>query len=186
MFEALFILTTIDAGTRIGRFLLQEIFAKVDPELGRHDSWPGTLFSTLLMVCGWAYFIKANSFSAIWAMFGVANQMLAVIALSVLTVTLIRSGRSRYFWVTTGPLLFVATTTTTAALEMLNGHWLTISTQLAKPLADRAILTGAIISGSLIVAMLGCTYLIIGAGIARILPVLARPPAPLVAGYPHH
>jgi carbon starvation protein len=186
MFEALFILTTIDAGTRIGRFLLQEIFAKVDPRLGRHDSWPGTLLSTLLMVCGWAYFINANSFSAIWAMFGIANQMLAVIALSVLTVTLIRSGRPRYFWVTTGPLLFVATTTTTAALEMLSGHWLTISTQLSKPLADRAILTSAIISGSLIVAMLGCTYLIIGAGIARILPVLARPAEPLVAGYPHH
>jgi carbon starvation protein len=175
MFEALFILTTIDAGTRIGRFLLQEVFGKVHPKLGRHDWWPGTLLSTLIIVWGWAYFINANSFAAIWAMFGVANQMLAVIALAVLTVTLIRSGRQRYFWVTVCPMMLVATTTTTAAMEMLYGHWLTISTQLSKPLADHTILTNALISSGLIVAILVCTYTIIAAGIARILPVRTRP-----------
>jgi carbon starvation protein len=186
MFEALFILTTIDAGTRIGRFLLQEVFGKLHPALGRHDWWPGTLLSTLLIVLGWAYFINANSFSAIWAMFGIANQMLAVIALAVLTVTLIRSGRRQYFWVTAAPMLLVATTTTTAALEMLNGHWMTISTQLSKSLADRAILTSAVISGALIVAMLGCTYTIIAAGVARILPLLSVTEEPVAAGYPPH
>jgi carbon starvation protein len=175
MFEALFILTTIDAGTRIGRFLLQEVFGKLHPKLGRHDWWPGTLLSTLIIVWGWAYFINANSFAAIWAMFGVANQMLAVIALAVLTVTLIRSGRQRYFWVTVCPMMLVATTTTTAALEMLYGHWLTISTQLSKPLADHTILTNALISSGLIVAILVCTYTIIAAGIARIVPVMTRP-----------
>jgi carbon starvation protein len=181
MFEALFILTTIDAGTRIGRFLLQEVFGKVHPKLGRHDWWPGTLLSTFLIVWGWAYFINANSFSAIWAMFGIANQMLAVIALAVLTVILVRSGRRRYFWVTVGPMLFVATTTTTAALEMLYGHWLTIGTQLSKAAADRAVLSSAAISAGLIVAMLVCIYTIIAAGIVRILPIVSTRPEPVVA-----
>ena len=93
MFEALFILTTIDAGTRIARFLLQEVFGKVNPKLGRHDSWPGTIISTALIVWAWAYFINADSFAAIWTMFGIANQMLAVIALSILTVIIAREGR---------------------------------------------------------------------------------------------
>jgi carbon starvation protein len=73
MFEALFILTTIDAGTRIGRFLLQEIFGLINPKLGRTDWWPGTIVSTGLIVVGWAYFINADSFAAIWTMFGIAN-----------------------------------------------------------------------------------------------------------------
>src|ERR1700692_2378370 len=81
MFEALFILTTIDAGTRIGRFLLQEIFGLLHPKLGRTDWWPGAIVSSLLIVGGWVYFIMdTGSFAAIWTMFGIANQMLAVIA----------------------------------------------------------------------------------------------------------
>src|SRR2546423_5666759 len=82
MFEALFILTTIDAGTRIGRFLLQEIGGKIHPKLGRTDWAPGAIVSTLLIVAGWSYFIlDASSFAAVWSMFGIANQMLAVVAL---------------------------------------------------------------------------------------------------------
>ena len=83
MFEALFILTTIDAGTRIGRFLLQEAMGKViHPRLGNVDWWPGAVLSTALIVLGWAYFINANEMKMIWPMFGIANQMLAVIAAS--------------------------------------------------------------------------------------------------------
>ncbi len=132
MFEALFILTTIDAGTRIGRFLLQEIFGLINPKLGRTDWWPGTIVSTGLIVVGWAYFINADSFAAIWTMFGIANQMLAVIALAVVTVVLAREGKRKYLWVSAAPMLLVATTTTTAAMEMLYGDQVTISTQLAK------------------------------------------------------
>jgi carbon starvation protein len=172
MFEALFILTTIDAGTRIGRFLLQEVFAKVNPKLGRHDSWPGTIISTAIIVCAWAYFINSNSFAAIWAMFGIANQMLAVIALSILCVIIAREGKLKYIFVTLGPLMFVATTTTTAALELIDGYWLTISTQLAKASPDHVVLTNAIISGSLMALMVGCAYLIIICGMIRVWPLL--------------
>jgi carbon starvation protein len=177
MFEALFILTTIDAGTRIGRFLLQEIFGLASPKFGRTDWWPGTILSTLLMVIGWAYFINANSFAAIWTMFGIANQMLAVIALAVVSVVLAREGKSKYLPVSVLPMLFVATTTTTAAMEMLYGHQLTISTQMAKAKPDYVELTRACISAGLIVAMLICTYTIIVAGLRRVLAGRPMPQA---------
>ena len=87
MFEALFILTTIDAGTRIGRFLLAGS-RRQDPSQARAEPswWPGAIVSTALIVLGWAYFINADSMAAIWPMFGVANQMLAVIALAIVSV----------------------------------------------------------------------------------------------------
>ncbi len=168
MFEALFILTTIDAGTRIGRFLLQEIFGLVNPKFGRTDWWPGSILSTLLIVTGWAYFINANSFSAIWTMFGIANQMLAVIALAVVTAVLAHEGKRKYLWVTAIPMIFVATTTTTAAIEMLVGHQLTLSTQLAKSAPDYGVVTSVLISAGLIVGMLVCTYVIVGTAVKRV------------------
>ena len=168
MFEALFILTTIDAGTRIGRFLLQEVFGLVNPKFGRTDWWPGAILSTLLIVTGWAYFINADSFSAIWTMFGIANQMLAVIALAVVTVVLARGGKRKYLWVSALPMVFVATTTTTAAIEMLVGHQLTLGTQLAKSVPDYGVVTSVLISAGLIVGMLVCTYVIVGVGVSRV------------------
>jgi carbon starvation protein len=131
--------------------------------------------STLLIVGGWAYFINADSFAAIWTMFGIANQMLAVIALAVVTVVLVREGKGKYFLVSAGPMVFVAITTTTAALEMLYGHQLTIGTQLAKTKPDYAILTSAGISAGLIVAMLVCTYTIVGTGVLRVMGGLKTP-----------
>src|SRR6185295_10714846 len=122
MFEALFILTTIDTGTRIGRFLLQEVGGKViHPKIGQTGWWPGAIVSTALIVLGWGYFINANSMAVIWPMFGVANQMLAVIALAVVSVYLHNEGRGRYLWVTVGPMIVVMTTTSTAAVQMLKG-----------------------------------------------------------------
>src|SRR5213079_3381068 len=104
MFEALFILTTIDTGTRIGRFLLQEVAGKIHPTLGRTDWWPGAIVSTVLIVAAWGWAISANSMAGIWPMFGVANQMLAVIALAILSAYLVNVGRARYLWVTIIPM----------------------------------------------------------------------------------
>lgn len=114
MFEALFILTTIDTGTRVARFLVQEFMGRVYKPFERPDWLPGSLVATGLVVCGWAYFIYDNSISTIWPMFGIANQLLAVVALAVGTSTIINSGRAKYAWVTIVPMLFVATTTLTA------------------------------------------------------------------------
>jgi carbon starvation protein len=119
MFEAVFILTTIDSGTRIGRFLIQEFGGRVWKPLGRTDWLPGNLVATILMVLGWGYFIWNGSISSIWPMFGIANQLLAGVALAVGTTVIINMGRAKYAWVTFAPLCFVATTTLSAGFEII-------------------------------------------------------------------
>ena len=117
MFEALFILTTIDAGTRIARFLVQEFLGKHLEAAGRPATgWPAAFLATGLVVFGWGYFIYTGSVETIWPMFGMANQLLAVIALAVVTTVLFNTGRGRYAPVTLLPMLFVATTTSTTSL----------------------------------------------------------------------
>ena len=170
MFEALFILTTIDAGTRVGRFLLQEVFGKLSPKLGRTDWWPGAILSTVLIVGGWAWFIDSNNFDTIWKMFGIANQMLAVIALTIVTCCIVNEGRGRYAWVTVTPLGVVLTTTSTAATYTLIMLYNTYTTQAAKgPAADGGEMFRAGLLASLVVAMLVFTFVILAAGATRII-----------------
>ncbi|MHB1558729.1 MAG: carbon starvation CstA family protein [Isosphaeraceae bacterium] len=123
MFEALFILTTIDAGTRIARFLVQEFLGKLWKPLGDLNWPPASMLATGLVVGGWGYFIYTGSVETIWPMFGMANQLLAVIALAVVTTWLANSGRRRYAPVTLLPLAFVATTTSTAAYREITGRF---------------------------------------------------------------
>ena len=125
MFEALFILTTIDAGTRIGRFLVQEVMAKVSPKYGRVDSWPGTIFSTTVIVLAWAYLLWYNDIDTIWPMFGIANQLLSVVAMCVATTVLFNTGRAKYAAITLLPLAFIVTTTLTAGAMMVMRFWTT-------------------------------------------------------------
>jgi carbon starvation protein len=115
MFEALFILTTIDAGTRIGRFVLQEALGKVYKPFGRTDWIPGNLIASFLIVFAWGYFIYTGSVSTIWPMFGTANQLLATIALGIGTSFIINRGKIKYAWITLIPMAFVGITTITAA-----------------------------------------------------------------------
>jgi carbon starvation protein len=116
MFEALFILTTIDTGTRVARFLVQEFFGRFHAPMARQEWLPGSIVSTLLVVCAWAYFIWTGSISTIWPMFGIANQLLAAVALAVATTIVINIGKARYAWVTLVPLAFVSVTTLTAGV----------------------------------------------------------------------
>lgn len=117
MFEALFILTTIDTGTRIGRFLMQEFLGRFKPELGKSTSTTGAFVATALIVGGWTYFILTGSISTIWPMFGIANQLLACAALCVGTTIILReSTKKRYALVTVLPLVFVGTTTISAGI----------------------------------------------------------------------
>jgi carbon starvation protein len=124
MFEALFILTVIDAGTRVGRFIVGEFLGKAYKPLARPNYMPGAVICTLLIVGGWGYFIYTGNISTIWPMFGVANQLLATVALTVATTILINLGRTRYLWVTLIPLSFVSVTTLTAGwLTVKNNFW---------------------------------------------------------------
>jgi carbon starvation protein len=111
MFEALFILTTIDAGTRIARFLVQEFAGRVWKPMERTNWLPGAFLATAVVVFAWAYFIWTGSVSNIWPMFGTANQLLAGVALAVVTAAIINAGKVRYVWVTLVPLVFVAVMT---------------------------------------------------------------------------
>jgi carbon starvation protein len=124
MFEALFILTTIDTGTRVGRFMLQEFLSKIWKKFDNPSWIPGTLISTFLIVAGWSYFILTGSISQIWPMFGIANQLLAAVALCVGTAVIINSGRARYAWVTMAPLSFVVTTTLYAGFLSIRDNFL--------------------------------------------------------------
>ncbi len=114
MFEALFILTTIDAGTRIGRFILQESLGKFYKPFSRTDWLLGNLLASGLMVLAWGYFIYTGSVATIWPMFGTANQLLATVALAIGTSFIINRGLVRYSWMTIIPMLFVGVTTLTA------------------------------------------------------------------------
>jgi carbon starvation protein len=118
MFEALFILTTIDTGTRIARFLLQEMLGGVSPQFAKTDWLPGAVVSTFVVTAGWGVLVATGSIDTIWPMFGIANQLLAVVALALVTTLLINSGRGRYAPVTMLPMLFVIATTMTAATQM--------------------------------------------------------------------
>ncbi len=124
MFEALFILTTIDAGTRIGRFLLQEAFGKVYKPFQRTAWLPGNLITSGLIVFAWAYFIYTGTVSTIWPMFGTANQLLATVALAIGTSFIINRGRAKYAWVTLLPMTFVGVTTITAAVLNIKNIYL--------------------------------------------------------------
>ncbi len=124
MFEALFILTTIDAGTRVARFILQELFGKVYKPFGNTTWLPGNLICSGLVVLLWGYFIYTGSVSTIWPMFGTANQLLATIALAIGTSYLVNRGKVRYAWVTIVPMLFVGITTLTAGIMNMKGIYL--------------------------------------------------------------
>jgi carbon starvation protein len=164
MFEALFILTTIDTGTRIARFLLQEVAGKVHPDLGRTAWIPGAIVSTLLVVVAWSWFMTSDSFATIWALFGIANQVLAVVALAVVSAWLANEGRARYLWVTVCPMLFVMVTTGTAAAQMLGIQIGALSDGLAAGTWKFA----QALQPALILAMLVCTAVVVFGAAIRI------------------
>jgi carbon starvation protein len=124
MFEALFILTTVDTGTRVARYVMHELLGKVHKPFSNTAWLPGNLVTSAIVVSAWGYLIYTGNISTLWPLFGTGNQLLATIALAVVTTFLVNMGKVKYAWVTAVPMCFVGVTTLTAGvLSIENIYW---------------------------------------------------------------
>src|SRR4029434_4254488 len=176
MFEALFILTTIDTGTRVARFLVGEFGGRFYRKLEEPNWLPGAILTSAAGVGAWTAFIWSGSISTIWPMFGIANQLLAAVALCVATTIIINSGKARYAWVTLLPLTFVGSTTLVAG-------WKSI-TDIFWPLSQNAetSLQGYVNTSLTAIIMVAAIVIMIDS-IRRWLGTRRRPETPKVAAH---
>ena len=124
MFEALFILTTVDTGTRVARYVMHELLGKVHKPFTNTAWLPGNLITSAIVVLSWGYLIYTGNISTLWPLFGTGNQLLATIALAVVTTFLVNMGKVKYAWITAVPMCFVGVTTLTAGvLSIKTIYW---------------------------------------------------------------
>jgi carbon starvation protein len=174
MFEALFILTTIDAGTRVARYVMQELLGRVHKSFANTAWVPGNLIATFFVVLGWGYFIYTGTVSTIWPLFGIGNQLLATIALAVSTTFLINMGKAKYALLTGIPMVFVGVTTVTAGVASVKNIFWPLTSKPGQQVTGYldSILTTIFIAGVLLV--------VFGA-VRRWIAVLNGAPAPAEA-----
>ncbi len=171
MFEALFILTTIDAGTRVARFLLQEFLGNFYKPLGKASWLPGSILTTTLICFSWAYFIYTGSVQTLWPMFGIANQLLATVALAIGTVFIVNMGKAKYMAITVVPCIFVAVVTLTAGYQSIMDNYLPLAQKPGKAFQGY-------LDASLTTVMMVAVVLILANAVLRIIATLKGKPLP--------
>jgi carbon starvation protein len=174
MFEALFILTTIDTGTRVARYVLQELMGKIHKPFGNNAWLPGNLITSSVVVLGWGYLIYTGNISTLWPLFGTGNQLLATIALAVTTTFLINMGKRKYAWITFVPMCFVGVTTLTAGVLAIQTIFWPMTT---KP---GLVFTGYLDSILMSIFIAG-VILVVADAVRRWIAVLNGAPAPVEA-----
>jgi carbon starvation protein len=184
MFEALFILTTVDTGTRVGRFMVQELGGHLWKPLGRTSWYPGTIIASGIIVTAWGWFLlqgvqdPMGGINALWPLFGISNQLLAAVALTVGTTLIIRSGRGRYAWTTLLPLAWLLLITTTASWQKLfhadpRIGFLAHATKMAADAASGALADGTAarlifndrVNATLCALFVVVTWAVVGSGV---------------------
>jgi carbon starvation protein len=170
MFEALFILTTIDSGTRVGRFLLQEALGTIHKPFAQPNWLPGAFLATAIIVGAWGYFIYTGNINTIWPMFGVANQLLGCVALSVATTILINTAKARYTWVTIAPLVFLAVNTLYGGFLNIRDNFWPLTQRV-----DPAFHVQGYVLSICTSIMLVLAIVILGSAIAKWVSVLSSP-----------
>jgi carbon starvation protein len=171
MFEALFILTTVDTGTRVARYVLQELMGKVHKPFGNNAWLPGNVLTSALVVLGWGYLIYTGNISTIWPLFGTGNQLLATIALAVVTTFLINMGKARYAWISFLPMCFVGVTTVTAGVLSIKNIFWPLTTKPGQ------VFTGYLDSVLMCIFIAGVVLVVFDA-VRRWIAVLKGAPAP--------
>ncbi len=178
MFEALFILTTIDTGTRVARYVTHELIGKAIPQFANTHWLPGNLITTALVTVSWGYLIYTGNISTLWPLFGTGNQLLATIALAVCTTFLVNMGKAKYAWITAAPMVFVGVTTVTAGvLSIENIFWPMTKTVVKVPGDSLKIFTGYLDSTLMAIFIIGVILVVFNAGI-RISKTLRGEPIP--------
>jgi carbon starvation protein len=160
MFEALFILTTVDTGTRVARFLVQEFSGRIHPKLAKTDWLPSTLASTTLVCLAWGYLVWTGSIQQIWPLLGISNQLLACIALAAATTMIVNRGKARYAWTTLLPLAFVGVATEVAGYELITQQFVPL---LIRSGAPEKVFRGWLLSALCAVAMVALIAIVVDA-----------------------
>jgi len=176
MFEALFILTTIDSGTRVGRFLLQELMGRAYKPFANPNNLFAGAIATLLMVLSWGYFIYTGQINTIWPMFAVGNQLLGAVALAVCTSILINLGRQKYLWVTMVPLSFLSINTMYGGFLNVRDNYYPLAVG-----ADPARNIEGWILTVCTIMMMALAIIILGAAVQKWMSVLNGGPVPATA-----